>query len=337
MGQIGQSCYNCPANSYINANRQCQCFTGYDLNTNTIQCLISCQANAQRNPTTGQCECNNGYYLSNGQCVPQGQCTGGLVWNGSTCVCPSGQVRDIFTQQCTFCNSVGRAVNSNNQCGCALTYYPTVNSCLPCTANSQYNTTLGRCVCNNGYILSNGACVVSQNCPSGSSYNPTLGRCVCAAPDQYVINGFCQTCPINSAFNGSACVCNSGYQMQNGICVQNCVNATWNGNTCVCWSGYYIINGVCRQCDPNSAYSNIQLTCVCNAGYYGTWQSCTLCDSSCKTCSGAGANNCSTCHIGNPSNGACSNTCPARQYQAANNVCQNCTANCILCFTGSTC
>ena len=336
LGLIGTSCYSCPVNSFINANRQCQCNTGYTLNENIRQCLLTCMANAQRDPNTGQCVCVNGYYLSNNQCIPQGQCTGGLVWNGASCVCPTGQVNDIFTNQCTFCNTVGRAI-TNNVCGCSITYYPTINSCLPCISNSQYSSTQGRCICNTGYVLSNGACVVSQNCPSGSTYSPALLRCVCAASNQYVIDGYCQVCQINSAFNGTACACNTNYILQNGICAQQCVNATWVGNTCVCWAGYFIIQGVCRQCDPNSAYSNIQLTCVCNAGYYGTWQSCSLCNSNCKTCSGPSASECLTCQIGNPSSGSCTNTCAARQYQDANRVCQSCTAHCLICFSRTTC
>lgn len=91
---------------------------------------------------------------------------------------------------------------SGGVCVCTSTYYPTQTGCRPCVANSQYDSTQSRCVCNSGYISSGGSCVPSQNCPHNSYWNPTAAQCICNAAFQYVINGYCQTCPSNSDWNG---------------------------------------------------------------------------------------------------------------------------------------
>ena len=80
-GIINNNCLVCPANSFVNNNGYCICNTGYTLDTTNLRCNLDCFANAYRNPA-GQCVCINGYHLQNGRCIPQGQCTGILVWNG---------------------------------------------------------------------------------------------------------------------------------------------------------------------------------------------------------------------------------------------------------------
>ena len=228
---------------------------------------------------------------------------------------------------------------SNGVCVCTPTYYPTQTGCLPCIANSEYDSNQGRCVCKTGYVSSGGSCIPGQNCPHNSQWSVSSGRCVCNSPLQYVINGYCQPCPINSAFNGNECVCNQGYVKNSttGLCDKTCINATWSGTSCVCWTGYFIINGVCQKCDVNSVYSNLQLTCVCVDGYYGTWNQCNKCHTSCKTCSSGTSTSCTSCHIGSVNNGACSNTCGTGQFRNTNNQCQNCIANCDVCHTSTSC
>lgn len=335
-GIINNNCLVCPGNSFVDGSGNCVCNQGYTLNTTTLTCVQACFANAYRN-SFGDCVCNNGYYRQGNLCIPQGTCTGGLVWNGSHCVCPNPQVTDAILGGCTYCNTAGRMV-SNGQCVCSQTYYPTSNGCVPCIANSYYNSTQNTCVCNTNYVLINGVCTLTQQCPANSQWSPTFGRCVCNVNGHYVINGICQPCPSNSAWSGTQCVCNTGFTMTSaGLCTRECVNATWNGNTCVCWSGYYIISGVCQQCDINSAYSNTQFTCVCNEGYYGTWNNCQLCATSCKTCSGPATTQCLTCNVGVPVNGVCSNSCGTGQYLDSNNICQACTANCDLCYAANSC
>jgi hypothetical protein len=148
----------------------------------------------------------------------------------------------------------------------------------------------------------------------------------------YIINGFCQPCPANTQWDGTAC--------------QPTVNCpppayVWNGVKCICATGYYPIGagGACVACDPNSSYNSAQGTCYCNNGYYGNWQKCYSCDSSCATCSGPTNTQCTSCYGTSTlnSNGGCTTGCPAGQYVNPNNQCSPCIANCALCYSGDSC
>ena len=347
-GLINTICLTCPTNGYVNQAGNCACVSGYTLNPSTRTCLLSCFANAYRN-TQGNCVCISGYHLQGGQCIPQGSCTGGLVWSGTACVCPSPQITDSITNQCTYCNTIGRTV-SNGVCVCSSTYYPTQTTCSPCIANSHYSSSQLSCICDTNYIMSNGQCIVSVTCPLNSNWNQSQQTCVCVATNQYVINGYCQACVINSHYDAASisCVCDTGYAMSGGVCTTSCVNSTWNGNTCVCWSGYYIISGVCRQCDVNSHYSNTAFTCVCNDGYYGTWSQCSACSSTCLTCSGPNTNQCISCPSNSPLNGVCTVSCVNSTwngstcicwagYNLINGACQQCDVNSVYSASAATC
>jgi len=140
--------------------------------------------------------------MQNNVCIPQGQCTGGLVWNGTHCACPHPQIKDSITGGCTYCNTAGRMV-SNGVCVCTAEYYPTSTGCSPCIANSQYDATQGRCICKSGYTFVSGSCIASQNCPANSVWNAAVGACQCTTALHYIINGICQPCPSNSQWNGA--------------------------------------------------------------------------------------------------------------------------------------
>ncbi len=174
-GILNGQCTQCPTNSYITQTGYCQCNPGYTLNPSTLKCGLTCFDNAYRNDL-GQCVCIDGYYNQGNQCIPQGTCTNGLVWNGTNCTCPSGQVKDFFTNNCTYCNSQDRQV-SNGICVCASTYYPTSTGCNACPANSHYNATVTTCSCDTNYTLSNGQCVPIINCPFNSHLNTTTQKC----------------------------------------------------------------------------------------------------------------------------------------------------------------
>ena len=234
-----------------------------------------------------------------------------------------------------YCNVAGRAV-VNGKCGCSPTYYPTQTTCLPCMVNAVYNSSLQRCVCVSGYSMSNGACVRDVWCPYNSAWNSTLQRCVCKNQGMYVIDNVCRPCKLYSSWNGSACVCDSGYHNVSGICSKICTDGTWNGQICVCNPGYGFSGGVCKRCSPYAYYNNVQKKCVCHDGYWGDGVVCTICDSSCKTCSGPGNTNCTSCSSGSVSGGKCSSSCQPGTYPS-NGHCVSCTANCILCYAAKTC
>ncbi len=239
---------------------------------------------------------------------------------------------DSITSSCTFCNTPDRAV-TDGKCGCSSTYYPTSTGCSPCIPNSAYNTTAKTCLCITNYALLNGQCVLNVNCPFMSYWNAALQKCICNYTGQYVIDGYCQQCQQYSVYNGTACVCQTGYYMSGGFCIQNCTaNQTWNGMLCQCKPGYYIIGGNCMLCDVNSYYSNTQFTCVCNNGYFGTWSQCSKCDATCATCSGPGSNQCLTCNSGATfNNGFCKVICAPGTYANNLNQCSSCDTSCLTC------
>jgi len=302
---VGSACYvSCGINAYV-LNSQCQCIPGYMFSAVANQCIVQysmCGPNYVL--INNQCICPSGFGILNNQCVV---CpTNSFVNQNGNCACSAGLVFDIFTNTCTFCNTIGRAI-VNGRCVCSPTFYPTNTTCVACIPFSTYNPTARVCVCNQNFILVNGNCVSISitNCPPNSTFNNIIQQCVCNTQGQFIINGTCQACQQNSAWNGSSCVCNPTF---------------------------FNINGTCLQCDINSFYSNTLFTCICNNGYFGTFNNCTICHSSCLTCTGATSLQCLTCPTNtNLINGACISTCAAGTYLSSTNQCLPCDVSCASC------
>ncbi len=338
LGIINGRCVLCPANSFVNSAGNCQCTNGFALSSVTLSCVSSntCFPNSTPN-SLGQCVCNDGFYNQGNQCIPYGNCQNGMIYNGQTCVCPTGQYISSITGSCVPCNRNGETVQGNN-CVCLSTFYPTAFGCTPCTPNSVYSALVKQCVCVSGYTLVNNQCVSS--CPSGAQWNAQISACQCTTYGFYIVNNACVSCPANSVWTGSTCQCQNNMIMSGNTCVSQCgAGSTWNGQSCVCINGYYLIGGNCVTCDPNSSYNSSQSTCICNRGFYGNWQKCYNCDSSCATCFGPSNTQCSSCPANGNLNaqGGCTVGCGAGQFVNANNVCTACMANCTLCYSAGIC
>jgi hypothetical protein len=98
---------------------------------------------------------------------------------------------------------------------------------------SSSNVGCGSC---QGYPYSyNSACVAQ--CPSGTF----AGNGVCSTQQTNI----CAAIP-NSSFNGTYCICNSGYTQQGNACIQSAVsnlcshiaNSYYNGQFCICNQGF---------------------------------------------------------------------------------------------------
>jgi hypothetical protein len=102
-----------------------------------------------------------------------------------------------------------------------------------------------------------------------------------------LINGICQlsnssiNCPINSVWNGSQCLCITGFIMFNNYCQSNQIscspNSYWNGLQCLCISGYSMINNVCifnQSGCPTNSFNNGLGFCICQQGYYNISGNC---------------------------------------------------------------
>ncbi len=335
FGLVNNICVACPANSRI-VGGKCICDSGFTLSSSTLSCVSDCFPNSFRN-IFGQCVCNNGYYTVGNSCVAVSSCVNGQVWNGTGCSCPQGQVTDSITNQCTYCNTPDRMVSATT-CLCSPQFYPTDIGCSQCTNNSVYNSVSKSCQCLNGYEMQNNLCVLSIKCPLSSVWNSTTLKCDCSYFGEYVINGFCQPCQLNSAWNGTACACKPGFVANGPLC--NCPsNTSWNGVICACNKGFMQIGDSCAQCDVNSVYLSALQPCVCKPGWYGIYNKCSQCDASCATCSGPSTGNCLTCPPStNLSNGKCiSIGCSTGHYVDKNNNCQPCVSNCANCSDGSSC
>lgn len=155
--------------------------------------------------------------------------------------------------------------------------------------------------------------MAQPTCPSGAEWNQVKLRCECKIADQYLISGTCQSC---------------------------IANAAWNGTQCVCRTGFFLIGTECLTCDINSFYNSTLKNCVCNRGFYGDRTSCLKCDATCGRCSGPNANQCLDCTDVSLTlnNGVCSKpaACVAGMYLSGN-VCKSCSAYCTTCSDENTC
>lgn len=151
-------------------------------------CVPVCQANYRWNGIQCQCYqycpivCPPGSYLdpsNNQNCI---SCSNGFVWNGQSCVCPSG------------------SINYNGVCR------------PPCQAYSDWSGS--RCACRQGYYeQSTGVCIIIPNCNNGQRWDNDKyicinicngdriwgggNNCVCP-PGTYDFNGACIRCNVNA-------------------------------------------------------------------------------------------------------------------------------------------
>ena len=77
-----------------------------------------------------------------------------------------------------------------------------------------------------------------------------------------------------------------------------------------CAQGFYISGYSCKLCPSGATCDGY--TIQCGEGYFSNRSSCQQCNSSCKTCSGAGTDNCTSCNS---------------EYYLSGNTCLACPSN----------
>lgn len=115
-------------------------------------------------------------------------------------------------------------------------------------------------------------CVSQPTCPLRSIWNQSKLACICSVQGEYLISGSCQSCQSNQG---------------------------WNGTQCVCRTGYYFIgnSNQCSTCSINSTYNSTIRQCVCNRGFYGNGvESCSTCHATCGRCTGPEVDKCTECY-----------------------------------------
>lgn len=230
----------------------------------------------------GVCNCLSGYYGSD---CSKTICMSGQYYNplNGTCVtvCPSNYYQNIYSRTCEKCASTCQ------EC------YGTPTTCIGCisTASNPQYFYGGNCYS----ICPDGTYADGFNC---SACDPNAFCATCS-----VTGTNCTSCAFDSINNQEKYLDQPGYgtcinacpttgtftisDLINKICVQTCDNnLILNGSTCIfCQNNTYklISNSSCVTSCPDFFYPD-------TVNYL-----CAQCDSSCLTCSGGYAENCTSC------------------------------------------
>ena len=230
----------------------------------------------------GVCNCFTGYY---GADCSRTSCTSGQYYDpaSASCVstCSSGYYANTFSRSCQPCQSpCGQCLGTPTTCvGCGAVngvpqYFYNSNCYSTCPTSTYPDASLTCIPCN-----------TTANYCYSCSYSPT--NCTSCSPGYYLsqpVSGSCLTS------------CTGTYSLKdevNMVCVSACPSnqiAPGNGSCVLCPSGSYYYNAGCNATCPGNYYADqIQRACM-------------TCDTSCQTCDGSYAENCTSCKSssGNP-------------------------------------
>jgi hypothetical protein len=298
-------------------------------NKNCLQCKYGFVLDSD-----GQCRCEEGYKM-----IPDGTCSQipchyscltctdstasgcktckvGSYLSGTSCECLPGYYRDLTlgclqcSPSCKSCSGVGS------------------DMCLDC--NSYATVVQGNCVCMMGYYASGGSCLPCSNeCRTCSTTSTTCLSCKQGAT---LALGSC-TPSVSGQYIDS-----SGEYSELG-CPYSCA-------TCIA------ANQKCLSCKPNAILLP-DGTCLCKEGFKlnPATGGCEVisCFVSCKTCTGPGQTDCTSCRKGSsldtsltePTTGACYCSLgygynDAGECAPCNLTCSTCSLvnKCILCQPG---
>lgn len=344
----------CDGNRRCDPNGQClDCHVAanlYPLLFNTELCP-DCDKSCDtcRGPNTNDCTtCNEHYFLLSGVCVPCdescGNCTGASLQECINCNETLVFRNGVCVQPCDTAN--GYFYDSESKCqSCDET-------CKVCTRESRKD-----CVeCYGDYILDGGICKPPCDESSGYTYDE-LWNCVVCDESCLTCSGLgsenCTDCPEQTTLVGGRCVdCVSFYythdESTNSDGPQQCTSDCECDNTRRCSP-----NGVCEDCNflaenfpsiysatdcpqcnsscltCNGPFANNCTTCV-NGEYLGVDNACYPCDISCETCDGPTAQECTSCPVGfTLDNGECvvpPIECDTTCKECNGTTPQNCTA-----------
>ncbi|ESU40914.1 Variant-specific surface protein, partial [Giardia duodenalis] len=308
--------------------------TTYKGIANCQECAAPDAAPGARADTVVTCtRCQEQKYLKDNACVDgaddcgTGYATREDSENGNRCIkcddATSGGIADCA--QCTAITSPTRAgapLVTCSQCTPNKKVQPDKKGCVDtCPANSSDNN--GVCECVSGYTPD----AAGTGCTKDTTPQ-------CKTPD-------CKVCT-NPAKDNEACTeCNNGsYLTPTNQCVDTCSKL---GNY------YGTTDNKCKECTAvNCAECKTDGSCqTCNTGFYLDNSECKACDSSCKSCSGATAEDCTECPSGKAltygndgTKGTCGEGCVVNTDQSPGN-CKVCgltvegTAYCSACSVDS--
>ena len=257
----------CPANTYTDKTTgryesDCKSLSnGYILAEDKCS-QIKCEDNSSPNAARTACECNPGYYMEDGKCVPC-PCGTYKTEQGNSkdlCVACSGN---------TFITEENKGATSADACQSLTEGYIIADdhcSQIKCEDNSSPDPTLTACECNPGYYMEDGKCVP---CPCGT-YKKEAGN----------EKNLCTKCEENTYFAGtggsSADVCESvGTGYTGADLNDNPVEEGACARLAFCEVGQYrdANENICKPC-PCGTYKSmvgtdgIEACLACDDGYY---------------------------------------------------------------------
>ncbi|XP_041084402.1 extracellular matrix organizing protein FRAS1-like isoform X2 [Polyodon spathula] len=347
-------CLSCPSGRVLHHGKcVSHCPDGFyrDSADRCTACHSSCAACA--GPSATQCSlCPSSLVLHQGQCIPS--CGEGFYPQQGVCKACHQICRSCVGPKhsdCTRCLKPEEVLHSHrkenglpqgvcvSQCKPQL-YRDTHNickechaTCMTCTGKSAQNCT----ACAPPAVLYEGTCL--QQCPERlysqdnacntchpsckECSGPSDADCTSCHPHATLLNGYCRTsCPQGQYLNAV------GYCVDCHSQCQRCVADQQNkGNVCL-W---------CK--DPRGLLLGEECVPECPSGYYNDRGACKRCPSSCKTCSGGGYLDCTSCEAGLvlSHSGLCSSHCYSGYYSDENRVCQACNRNCLTCESAGSC
>ncbi|KAH9498711.1 hypothetical protein Btru_004630, partial [Bulinus truncatus] len=259
-GTFGDSCSQSCSCTTVNTascdkvSGACVCKSGWtgstcDSDINECSSSPSCQTNTHCVNTPGSfiCKCNDGYYLSSGQCLAcrtgtygeecKNQCTCDLTHSTCDkvtghCACTSGWTGPVCDTDLNECD------NLNNDCLKA-------NRSNWVCKNTPGSYT---CTCGAGYEDKNNVCVDSDECAASYS-NECDGDCTNTA------GSYTCSCPAGYRLASDGHKCDDVDECVQGTsgCQQKCTNEVGNFS-CSCFTGYTVDETNWRKCYESSGY-----------------------------------------------------------------------------------
>ena len=275
-------------------------------------------------------ECNDGYYLSAGQCAA---CpTNSTCTSDTNFTCNNGFYKS--NGGCQKCPEDYKTC-TNDGFTCKDGYFSDGAACPACETafeNAITCTADGATSCLAGYYLSAGqcaACPANSTCTSNTNFTCNNGF--------YKSNGACLTCPTNhKTCNNEGFTCKDGYYRSGDKCEQcqgvGVATCTADGATS-CKENYFLNNGQCSDCPENATCDSDGFTC--KDGYFKNDAGCTPCPKN-ADCTNGVFNGCWTDITGSITGSTGTDSSGSSGYSAYygdENGCYPCPDN-ALCYAG---
>jgi hypothetical protein len=347
-------CTSCQINAALASSVDCQCNTGFYMDSAGLCQTCPAQCSSCTGPTLAQCTaCNSTSYPI-------------FYQAGSGCLdCHSNCARCFGgnTNNCNSCHFSAIYSSTLKTCTCSATKYMSLGACYTCDPKClTCETTSSNCFsCVPGNVLIGNTCTgcdancvtcstTSTNCTScvsGKVVDPVSKQCVncyvtCATCTGLSSNN-CSTCKTGTTPVTGVCGCptTSFMNLTTGLCNTcdtNCKTCDGSASSCTsCNNGLYLSGQLCLQCNPSNCLTCSSATyCLsCSPGKTLVNNTCQPCHPSCATCSGPSSTQCSSCQ---PSATLSSNTCTcaSTKYLTTTGECLSCDSNCLTCSLAST-